>query len=171
MNQETADLLFDVVERLEKSIVARDCPVIVAVDGRRKLVLSDYDYLRDTETAAAFELKAAAKAREVGAARWVLAVPQVWAFTPPSTVSTRAASNHPLREGEQEAITWMSFDQEAGVDYGRVAYARRPSGEPIFEEPEIFQIGIRPTEASPGYTLLQAFLHEDIESAPGEADS
>ncbi|GLX04600.1 hypothetical protein Misp03_15270 [Microbispora sp. NBRC 16548] len=38
----------------------------------------------------------------------------------------------------------MSFDRGDGIDYGRVAYARRPSGEPVFEEPEIFEIGIRP---------------------------
>jgi hypothetical protein len=79
-----------------------------------------------------------------------------------------------LREGEQEAITWMSFDQEAGVDYGRVAYARRPNGDPVFEEPEIFQIGIQPTPASPGYALLQACLADlgdDTEPAPEGADS
>ncbi|MFF3669879.1 hypothetical protein [Microtetraspora malaysiensis] len=172
MNAETADLLFEVVERLEKSIVARDCPAMVAVEGRRKLVLSDYDYLRDDASAVAFEKRAASKAREVGAVRWVIAVPQVWVFTPPSMVSVRAVSNHPLREGEQEAITWMSFDQDEGVDYGRVAYARRPSGEPVFEEPEMFRVGIRPTEASAGYTLLQAFLDEDeTEPTPGGAGS
>ncbi|MFC5814159.1 hypothetical protein [Nonomuraea harbinensis] len=77
MNAETADLLLDVVRRLEKSIVARECPAIVAVQGERKLVLSDYDYLRDTAAAAAFETRAAEKAREIGVDRWVLAVPQV----------------------------------------------------------------------------------------------
>ncbi|GAA2653554.1 hypothetical protein [Nonomuraea recticatena] len=170
MNAETADLLFDVVRRLEQSIVARDCPAIVAIEGARKLVLSDYDYLRDRETAVAFESRAAAKGREIGADRWVLAVPQVWFFEPPSTVSVRAVSNHPLREGEQEAITWMSFDRDDGVDYGRVAYARRPSGEPIFEEPEIFEVGIRPRAEAPGYTLLQASLR-DGEPTPGGVGS
>jgi hypothetical protein len=160
MNAETADLLLDVVRRLEKSIVARECPAIVAVEGARKLVLSDYDYLRDTTAAAAFEARAAEKAQEIGATRWVLAVPQVWIFRPPSTIALRAVSNHPLREGEQEAITWMSFDCEHGVDYGRVAYARRPSGEPVFEEPEIFEVGIRPRETMPGFLLLQQCLEE-----------
>lgn len=170
MNAETAGLLFDVVGRLEKNIVARECPAIVAVAGERTLVLSDYDYLRDPDTACAFERRAAVKGKEIGAIRWVLAVPQVWFFEPPSTVSVRAVSNHPLREGEQEAITWMSFDREDGVDYGRVAYARRPNGEPVFEDPEIFDVGIRPRPEAPGYTLLQAFLH-DVEPTPGGAGS
>ncbi|GAA4561149.1 hypothetical protein [Planotetraspora kaengkrachanensis] len=160
MNAGTVALLFDVVRRLEKNIVARECPAIVAIAGDRKLVLSDYDYLRDSATAMAFESRAAGKAREIGATRWVLAVPQVWIFEPPTAISVRAVSNHPLREGEQEAITWMSFDGEDGVDYGRVAYARRPNGEPVFEEPEIFEVGIRPRETMPGFALLQEFLGE-----------
>ncbi|RBQ13956.1 hypothetical protein DP939_43005 [Spongiactinospora rosea] len=161
MNQATADLLFDVVRRLEQSIIARDCPAIVAVEGQRKLVLSDYDYLRDRDASSAFEERAAAKGCEVAAVRWALAVPQVWIFKPPSTIAMRAVSNHPLREGEQEAITWMTFDQADGIDYGRVAYVRRPSGEPMFEEPEIFEVGIQPSEEMPGYVLLQAFLGAD----------
>ncbi|MEV0619510.1 hypothetical protein AB0I81_39755 [Nonomuraea sp. NPDC050404] len=158
MNEATAHLLFDVVERMEKNIMALECPAIVALQGATKLFLSDYDYLRDTGTAVAFEARAAEKALEIDAVRWVLAVPQVWLFRPPSTISARAVSNHPLREGEQEAITWMSADQEDGVDYGRVVYVRRPSGEPVFEEPEIFEIGIMPEEAMPGFVLLQRSL-------------
>ncbi|MFC5830630.1 hypothetical protein [Nonomuraea insulae] len=161
MNSETVDLLLDVVQRLEKSIVSRECPAIAALDGRRKLILSDYDYLRDRDAAVAFESRAAEKVREISAIRWVLAVPQVWIFKPPSTIALRAVSNHPLREGEQEAITWTSFDQADGVDYGRVLYARRPNGDPVFEEPEIFDIGIRPRDVMPGRTLLKAFLQED----------
>jgi hypothetical protein len=161
MTPEVTDLLFDVVQRLEKGIVARDCPAIVAVEGHRRLVLSDYDYLRDRDTATAFETRAAQKAQEVEAVRWVLAVPQVWIFKPPSTIALRAVSNHALREGEQEAITWMSFDQGDGVDYGRVAYARRPNGEPVFEEPEVIEVDVRPREAMPGYTFLRVFLNED----------
>lgn len=161
MNDETAVLLFDVVERLEKSIIARDCPAIVTLQGERLLVLSDYDYLRDQQAAVSFERRVADKAREIGAIRWVLAVPQVWIFKPPSTIALRAVSNHPLREGEQEAITWMSLDQADGVDYGRVAYARRPNGELVFEEPEVFDVGIRPREVMPGHALLQAFLNGD----------
>lgn len=74
------------------------------------------------------------------------------------TVDTRAVSNHPLREGEHEAITWMSCDRDDGVDYGRVPYARRPSGEPVFDDPEVFTVGVLPYEAMPGFTLLQAYL-------------
>jgi hypothetical protein len=161
MNEESAALLFDVIGRLEKSIVAHNCPAIVALVGERTLVLSDYDYLRDDESAVAFEGRAAAKALEIGARRWVFAVPQVWLFTPPNTILTRAVSNHRLREGEQEAISWMSFGADDGVDYGRVAYARRPSGEPVFEDPEVFTVGIMPTEVVPGYRLLQALIAED----------
>ncbi|GAB3150891.1 hypothetical protein GCM10027161_50520 [Microbispora hainanensis] len=161
MNDKTAALLDDVVSRLEKSIVARDCPAIVILDGSRRLVLSDYDYLRDEATAAAFETRAAAKAHEIGATRWVLAVPQVWVFIPPSTVAMRAVSNHPLREDEQEAITWMSCDKDDGVDYGRVPYARRPSGEPVFDDPEVFTVGVRPHETMPGFTLLKAYLEDE----------
>ncbi|MGW4793927.1 hypothetical protein ACWEPC_16140 [Nonomuraea sp. NPDC004297] len=161
MNEATAHLLFDAVERLEKNIVARECPAIVAMEATDKLILSDYDYLRDADTAAAFEARAAEKALEIGAVRWVLAVPQVWLFKPPSTITVRAVSNHPLQEGEQEAITWMSFDREDGVDYGRVAYARRPNGEPVFEDPEIFDVGVRPAEVMPGFAFLRRLLTEE----------
>lgn len=158
MNDKTTALLHDVVTRLEKSIIARDCPAVVVLDGDRRLVLSDYDYLRDEVAATTFETRAAGKAREIGATRWVLAVPQVWVFIPPSTVAMRAVSNHPLREGEQEAITWMSCDRDDGVDYGRVPYARRPSGEPVFDDPELFTVGVQPHDAMPGVTLLQEYV-------------
>ncbi|MET9241346.1 hypothetical protein [Nonomuraea sp. NPDC003709] len=161
MNEATAHLLFDAVERMEEDIMARECPAIVAMEGRDKLALSYYDYLRDAESAEAIESRAAERALEIDAVRWVLAVPQVWLFKPPSTIAVRAVSNHPLREGEQEAITWMSFDREDGVDYGRVAYVRRPNGEPVFEDPEIFDVGVRPAETMPGFVLLQRFLAEE----------
>ncbi|MEU6788574.1 hypothetical protein ABZ912_56115 [Nonomuraea angiospora] len=157
MNDETAALLFDVIGRLEKSILARDCPAIVALQGERQLVLSDYDYLRDQQSATDFENRAATKAQEITATRWIFAVPQVWVITPDKVLS-RAVSNLPLLEGEQEAITWMSFDQGDGVDYGRVPYARRPNGEPVFDEPEMFTVGVRPAERMPGYTLLQGLF-------------
>lgn len=170
MNEETEALLHDVVERLQRSIIARDCPAIVVLDGQPRLAMSDYDYLRDRQTAAAFEERAAAKARETGAARWVLAVPQVWVVKP-NTVLTRAVSNHPLREGEQEAITWMSFDLEDGVDYGRVPYTRRPSGEPVFDEPEIITVGIRPSDHMPGFTILRRLHDEPAGPRPAEPES
>lgn len=159
MNDQTRGLLFDIVARLERSIVARDCPAIVALQGKRLLLLSDYDYLRDEEAAAAFERRAAAKALESGARRWVLAVPQVWVILP-EVVMCRAVSNHPLREGEQEAITWVSFDEADGVDYGRVPYTRRPDGEPVFGDPQMFTVGVQPEEGMPGYGLLRALAGE-----------
>ncbi|MFI6326509.1 hypothetical protein ACIBG8_53935 [Nonomuraea sp. NPDC050556] len=155
MNDETAALLFDVVGRLETAIMARECPAIVVMQGETLLALTDYDYLRGDESAAAFETRAAARAQEINAGRWVLAVPQVWVITPDAFLS-RAVSNHPLREGEQEAITWMSFDREGGVDYGRVPYTRRPNGEPIFDDPEIITVGVRPDASMPGVTLLRS---------------
>lgn len=161
MNEATGHLLFDVVERLEKCIAAQECPAVVALEGTRKLIMSDHDYLRDSETATAFEIRVAEKAREISAARWVLAVPQVWLFKPPNTIAVRAVSNHSLREGEQEAITWMSFDRADGVDYGRVVYARRPNGAPVFEDPEIFEVGVRPRREMPGFVLLQRCLEEE----------
>jgi hypothetical protein len=160
MNDETVALLMEVVGRLEESIRARNCPAMIALEGTRRLFLSDYDYLRDEATAHAFERRAAGKAQEIDTLRWVLAVPQVW-VTRRGVVSVRAVSNHPLRLGEQEAITWMSFDREDGVDYGRVAYARRPDGDPVFDEPEMFTIEVRPAEGMPGITLLHALLDED----------
>jgi hypothetical protein len=164
MNDDTASLLFDVVERLQRNIHARDCPAMVALQGQRKLVLSDYDYLRDQATAAEFERRAAAKAREVGATRWVFAVPQIWRITA-GEISARAVSNHPLLEDEQEAITWTAYDQQDGVDYGRVAYTRRPNGEPVFAEPQVLTVGVHPGETTPGYRLLRM-----LEDNGGSAD-
>jgi len=157
MNDDTADLLFDVVERLQRSIQARDCPAIVAILGQRKLVLSDYDYLRDQAAAAAFEARAAAKAREIGAIRWVFAVPQIWQIKA-AEISARPVSNQPLLEGEQEAITWTAFDHQDGIDYGRVAYTRHPDGEPVFAEPQVLTIPVHPGETTPGHRMLRAWL-------------
>jgi hypothetical protein len=160
MNDKTAALLFDVVERLQRSIIARDCPAIVALEGERRLILTDYDYLRDPQAGTSFESRAAAKAREIQVERWVLAVPQVWVITS-DKIFSRAVSNHPLHKGEQEAITWMSFDRSDGVDYGRVPYTRRPSGEPVFDEPEKLAVGVHPAEHMPGYALLQSLFREN----------
>lgn len=155
-------LLFDVVERLERSIQARDCPAIIAIEGERRLILSDYDYLRDDEAAAAFEHRVAEQARQVSAFRWVAAVPQVWVMGE-HEVSARAVSHHPLRPGEQEAITWMAFDRDDGIDYGRVPYTRRPNGEPVFGDPEVFTIAVIPDERMPGYTLLRLLMTDGHE--------
>lgn len=164
MNEEIATLLDDVSQRVQHAIQARDCPAIVAVRGDQTVVLSDYDYLRDTETAEAFQQRAALKALEVGATQWVFAVPQVVVLAE-SGLATRPVSNLPLREGEEEAIVWMSFDAEDGVDYGLVPYTRRPNGEPIFDDAEVFDTAARPGEAAPGWTMLHTFLEHQ---APDE---
>ncbi|GAA1895208.1 hypothetical protein [Streptantibioticus ferralitis] len=160
MTPDTESLLRDAVERVERAIRARDCPAVVVLEGDRKVVLSDYDYLRDDATAAAFEQRAADQARQIHAARWVLAVPQVWLEMSDGGIAARAVSNLPLREGEQEAITWMSFDATDGVDYGLVPYVRRPNGEPIFDEPERITAAVQPDEY-PGCTLLRSLMGDN----------
>ncbi len=165
MNQETLGLLLDIVARVEKNIRDRERPAVVGLVGDRLLVLSDYDYLRDDRSAAAFERRAAERAREIGATRWVFAVPQVWVFSA-GKAATRAVSDHPLRAGEQEAITWMSADSADGVDYGLVPYVRRPDGGPVFDDPEIFTSEIRPAEGMPGQVMLQLILRDGDDRRP-----
>lgn len=164
MSPDTAALLSQVCGRLERSIQERDAPAMAALQGEQTLTLSHYDYLRDDATAAAFEDRAAAKVREIGARRWVFAVPQVWVITP-EKVSVRAVSNLPLREGEQEAITWMAFDSADGVDYGLVPYGRRPSGEPVFGEPEVITTQVQAAPGMPGYRMLHALMRSGEASA------
>jgi len=164
MNDDLVALLFQVVHRVEEHIRAGEHLAVLAVEGQRSLVLSDYDYLLDRTAAAAFERRAAGHARSVSAVRWVLAVPQVWVINR-GDVAVRSVSPHPLRAGEQEAITWVACDHAEGVDYGRVAYARRPRGEPVFEEPEVFTVPLLPGELMPGYTLLHSLTTDDDEPA------
>lgn len=159
MNEATLALVRDLTARLEREIRARECVAMVALEGERTLVLSDYDYGRTEAAAHAFEDKAAAQARLIKATRFVFAVPQVWMITG-DDVATRAVSNHPLRPGEEEAITWMSFDANAGVDYGRVPYTRQ-DGEPIFDEPQWLAIPMQPDEHMPGLRLLRALTADD----------
>jgi hypothetical protein len=159
VNDETEALLADVVARLEKSIEGHQCPAIVSMHGRRPLMLTAEEYLRDEASAAAFEHRAAHHGKQIDVTRWVLAVPQVWVMGA-GKISARAVSNHPLREGEQEVIAWTAYDRDDGVDYGRVPYTRRPSGEPVFGEPELLNVGIHPAASSPGYILLRT-IHED----------
>ncbi|GAA3838488.1 hypothetical protein GCM10022403_083720 [Streptomyces coacervatus] len=162
MNPETEALLRDVVTRLERGIEDRQCPAIVSLEGERSLVLSDYDYLRDDATAVAFEERAAQRAQEIHAVRWALAVPQVLALIE-GGIAARAVSNLPLREGEREAITWMTCDAQDGVDYGFKAYTRRPSGDPVFGDLEVFTVAVQPSERMPGRHLLQIFgQHGDL---------
>ncbi|WP_436788874.1 hypothetical protein [Yinghuangia sp. YIM S10712] len=160
MNDEILDLVDDVAQRVQRAITSRDCPAVVALDGRRKLYLSDYDYLRDRATAQAFERRAAAAAHEINASRWVFAVPMIW-FESPAGISARAVSNDPLHDGEQESILWIAFDQADGIDYGRVPYTRRPNGEPIFGDTEIVTLNVSLDDKAPGRTLLRHFLEDD----------
>jgi hypothetical protein len=162
VNPDTESLVLDVAGRLERAIIERDCPAMVALQGDRTLVLSDYDYLRDQPTAAAFEQRAAQKARGNHTSRFVFAVPQVWVDTD-DAVQARAVSNHPLREGEREVIAWMSYDARDGVDYGFVPYVRRPNGEPIFADPEVFTAAVSPREQAPGWTLLRTLTQGGAE--------
>jgi hypothetical protein len=170
MNPETAQLLSQVTARLQQCIREGDCPAIIALDGSRKLTLSDYDYLRDDAAAARFEKRAASTVRKVGACRWVLAVPQVWVINP-GVISVRAVSNLPLRPGESEAITWIAFDFADGVDYGRVLFTRRPSGEPVFADAEVVARPARPAAGMPGFTMLRAVLEDNSGPARNEPDS
>jgi hypothetical protein len=159
VNEDVVALLFDVVRRLERSIQAHDCPAVVALEGERKLVVSGYDYLRDQAAAAAFERRAADRAKQIVVTRWVFAVPQVWVINE-RDVEVRAVSDHALRPGEQEAITWMAYDETDGIDYGRVPYTRRPNGDPVFGEPEVLTVSVYPGEAMPGYLLLRALIDD-----------
>ncbi|TDB89151.1 hypothetical protein E1264_09270 [Actinomadura sp. KC216] len=160
MNDDLAAVLFDVVERQERHILADEYLAIAALDGERRLILSDYDYLRDRAAAVAFEQRVAAHGRRVAAVRWVLAVPQVWVINE-RDVAARSPSPHPLRADEEECVTWMGFDQEDGIDYGLVPYARRPSGQPVFDEPKVFNVPLIPGDLMPGHTLLRAFLDDE----------
>jgi hypothetical protein len=135
--------------------------------GIQPVTLSDYDYLRDDKAAADFERRAAEKALTTGATRWVIAVPQVWVIAP-GMVSVRAVSNLPLRSGESEAITWMSFDLGDGVDYGRVSFTRRPNGEPVFGDIEIIAQAARPAAGMPGYTMLRHIINDGAPTDEGE---
>ncbi|MEU6355689.1 hypothetical protein ABZ896_41295 [Streptomyces sp. NPDC047072] len=154
MNQATETLLREVTDRLERAIRERDCPAMVALQGERTLTLSDFDYLRDDATAQAFERRAADKAQQVHTLRFAFAVPQVWLFTE-DAVYGRAVANLPLREGEQELMAWMTFDADDGVDYGYLPYARRPSGEPVFDQHEVITVPVQPYDDYPGRHLLR----------------
>ncbi|RFU37340.1 hypothetical protein DZF91_33385 [Actinomadura logoneensis] len=160
MNEATLDLLLDVVGRLERNIAARRCPAVCGLDGDRRLTLTGYDYLRDDATAGAFERRAAAQANRVRARRWVLAVPMIIAVPPGAGLHGRPVSNQGPREGEQEAIVWTAFDHDDGIDYGIVAYTRRPDGSPVYHDPEIFTAPLAGTPAAPGSVLRQTLLND-----------
>lgn len=166
MDDTTWELALDVVARVERAVQSRDCPAIVALAGDRRLVMSDYDYLRDRESAERFERRAAARAQEIHAVRWAFAVPQVWVVTD-DHVLTRAVSNHPLRPGETECITLVTFHIDEGIDFGRVPYTRRPDTEPVFGDPEWFEFPLTASADAPARTLLRLMLDPHDDAAPG----
>lgn len=135
---------------------------MVALHGDRTLVLSDYDYLRDDATAEAFEGRVAEQARQIHAGPFAFAVPQVWLFE-----QDTAGHNLLLREGEQELIAWMSYDADDGVDYGYLPYARRPGGEPVFDDHTVFTVPVQPYGEFPGRHLLRALTHDHGDPDPG----
>lgn len=163
MNHATETLMFGVTDRVQEAVASRDSPAVVALQGTRTVIMTDYDYLRDQQTAEAFEQRAAAKAREISAVRFVLAVPQIWRETDDGGIIARPVSNAPLREGEHEVIAWTAYDSEDGIDYGHVPYARRPNGAPVFDDPEIFTAPLRPYDRHPGWHLLRTL----VEDGPG----
>ncbi|WP_419995018.1 hypothetical protein [Streptomyces boninensis] len=157
MNQETEVLLLDVVERLQRAILARDCPAVVALQGEETLVMSEYDYLRDADTGSAFERRAAGEGRRIAATRFVFALPQVW-LPDDEGVQARAVANLPLREGEDEVVSWMSYAVDDGVDYGFVPYVRQGDGRPDFGRPTMLTTPLQPGDATPGRELLRIVL-------------
>lgn len=160
LSDDVAALLFDVIEQLGQDIQVGRYPAIVKLEGERTVTLIDYDYQCDPAMADAFERRAADHAYRVSAIRWVFAVPQVWVINE-RDVAVREVSGHRLRDGEHEAITWMALDRDQGLDFGRVHYRRRPSGEPILDEPEVFTVPMRIGPMMPGYTLLQILTGDE----------
>ncbi|MFC4907650.1 hypothetical protein [Actinomadura gamaensis] len=158
MNEATLGLLLDVVGRLERNVTARRCPAICGLEGERRLTLSDHGYLRDDAAAEAFERRAAAQAERIRARRWVIAVPMIIDMGPGASLRGRPVSNRPLRDGEQEAIVWTAFDASDGLDFGIVAYTRRPGGQPVYHDPEIFTAPLASTAIAPGSTLRAVLL-------------
>ncbi|MCK9903888.1 hypothetical protein CC117_27790 [Parafrankia colletiae] len=155
MNDDTWTLVTDVVGRVQRAIGLKGAPAIVILDGDRRQILSDYDYLRDQDATVAFEHKAAEHARALNLRRFAFAVPQVIIETEPGIFSARAVSNHPLRPGEQETIAWTAYDTTDGADFGFAPYTRRPNGRPVFDEPEIFDVPMRADDRMPGVRLLR----------------
>lgn len=162
VNHDAETLMFGVTDRVQQAIRDREAPAVVALQGDGLVVFSDYDYHRDRDTAAAFERRAADKAHEIHAVRFAFAVPQIWRPTD-TGINARGVSNSPLREGEREVIAWLAYDATEGVDYGHVPYTRRPNGEPVFDDPEIFTDPVQPFERYPGWLLLRLVLNRGDE--------
>ncbi|ORT50895.1 hypothetical protein [Frankia sp. KB5] len=152
MNSETTLLVEDITARVQRAVRSGDYPAIVGLQGERKLILSDYDYLFTWATALEFECRSAARAQAIGTRRWVFAVPQVW-FDDGEIMQARPLFTSPLLPGETETITWMSCDEDDGVDYGRVEFARRPNGEPVFDDIEYFDFPVHALNRMPGAAM------------------
>jgi hypothetical protein len=159
MNPDTQKLVEDVTGRIQRAIRAEDYPAIVGLHGDRTLFLSDYDYVCHRLCAVAFEHRAFTHAQKVTAVRWVFAVPQVWRYDG-DLIEARPPFTGQVEPDEQETIIWMSYDSNDGVDYGRVLYARRPNGEPVFENPEYLRSAAQPMIDMPGYVLLRLLTEE-----------
>ncbi|MBL7502009.1 hypothetical protein I6A84_02450 [Frankia sp. CNm7] len=152
MNSETAILVEDITTRVQRAIRVGDYPAIVGLHGERTLILSDYDYLTNWVTSLDFEIRAAAKAQVNTTHRWVFAVAQVW-HDDGDTIQARPLFTGPLQPGETETIHWMSCDADDGIDYGRVQFARRPDGEPVFDDAEYFACPMDAGNRLPGAAM------------------
>ncbi|WP_329373368.1 hypothetical protein OG896_39735 [Streptomyces sp. NBC_00669] len=95
--------------------------------------------------------------------RIVFGIPQV-RLVVGQEIAGRTVSHHPRRECEREVLAWTGHDAEDGVDYGHVPYARRPNGEPVFDDPEIFDAPVHPYDEYPGRVLLKALLGYESET-------
>ncbi|WP_261558202.1 hypothetical protein [Frankia tisae] len=131
---------------------AGDYPAILGLQGDRNLSLSDYPYLTSWATALAFEIRAAATAQASHTHRWILAVPQVW-YDDGEIIQARPLYTMPLQPSETETISWMSYDATDGVDYGRLPFACRPDGQPVFDDLDYFTSPVQPLLRHPGGAL------------------
>src|SRR5262245_34524372 len=159
MNDTTWTLVTDVVDRVQKSIQMTDYPAIVILDGDRRQILADYDYVHGEDARTAFETRAAESARALHAHRFTLAVPQIIELLPDG-LQAHPFVVRPLREGEQESVVWTAYDAGDGVDYGWAPYTRRPAGQPVFDKPSTFHLPTLPTDGFPGVLLLRLLTAE-----------
>lgn len=161
MNADTWTLVEDITSRVQRAVRTGDYPAILGLQGDQNLFLSDYPYLTSWATALEFEIRAAATAKAIHTHRWLLAVPQVW-YDDGEIIQARPLYTAPLQPGETETISWMSYDATDGVDYGRVEFARRPDGQPVFDDLEYFTSPVQPLPRHPG-GALHRLLVADID--------
>ncbi|MCM3883161.1 hypothetical protein [Frankia sp. R82] len=159
MNDATWNLVTDVVGRVQQSIRMTDYPAIVVLDGDRRQIMSDYDYVHGENARTDFETRAAEHARTLHARRFTFAVPQI-VEVHLDGLHAHTFSVRPLRDGEQESVVWTAYDAADGVDYGWAPYSRRPDGQPVFDEPRTFDLPTLPTDGFPGVRLLHLLVAE-----------